>query len=126
MARRRPLEQHLLADQAQLEQREHIGDQLSTPRELEYFAYFGRRAKAEDAAAALEGAGFTVEYARSGLRTVLTARRLSDVLPATVERNTRLLFDLVEVAAGNTTGGAARSLRRASYSGRPGATSPVS
>ncbi|MGE3194576.1 MAG: ribonuclease E inhibitor RraB [Microbacteriaceae bacterium] len=104
MTRRQTLDEHFAADHAQLEQRHQIGDAAATARELEHFAYFTRRSRAQEAAAALVEAGFRVEVRRSGFKTAVIARHDSDVLPDTVERNTRTLFDIIESRGGNYDG----------------------
>jgi hypothetical protein len=100
----RTLEENLALDSAQLAQREQLGDQLDKPREVEHFAYFRRRRAAEEAGTILAAAGFRVDIGRSGLRTRLVARRDSDVLAATVDAATRLMFETVEARGGDYDG----------------------
>jgi hypothetical protein len=104
MAPRQTLDAHLAMDDAMLAQREQLADQLDKPREVEHFAYFRRHAVALEAATALTDAGYRVELARSGFKTVLIARRDSDVLPATVEAATRYVFETVESRGGQYDG----------------------
>lgn len=100
MPARQTLEQHLAADRAQIDQRRRLGDRLSAPREVEHFAYFSRKSSAHDAGAVLTAQGLRVEIRRSGLRTLVIVRQESDVEPATVEKTTRTLYEIIESRGG--------------------------
>ncbi len=101
---KRPLEWHFAADERQLAQRRAMKDNLEVPREVDHFAYFGRKSNAELVAELLRGEGFTVALSRTGLRTQLAAHRPSPVDPATVTAFVTGMFHTVEAHGGTYDG----------------------
>lgn len=87
-----------------VEQRRELGDRLDVPREVEHFAYFSRKGRAESVAAELESRGYRTELVRAGFRTALVARTTADVTPETTRRIMTEVFENVENGGGEYDG----------------------
>jgi hypothetical protein len=98
------LDWQLHASETQLEQRRSMSDQLDRPREVDHFAYFRKRANAEEVATQLRTDGYTVELSRKGFTTSLAAHKDSPVDSATVTAFVTKMFDLVESNGGEYDG----------------------
>jgi hypothetical protein len=100
----KPLSWHLAADEQQLNQRRAMNDQLHSPREIDQFAYFRKKAAAEAVAELLRADGYTVELRRKGFTTALAAHTQSAVDPASVTAFVTKVFDIVESNGGEYDG----------------------
>jgi hypothetical protein len=101
---KKSLDFQLAMDEQQLEQRRAMNDQLFTPREVDHFAYFRKRANAEQAAELLRADGFRVELARKGFTTSLAAHVDSPVDPDSVRTLVTRVFTIVESTGGDYDG----------------------
>lgn len=88
----------------QREQRIELGDDLAAARPVEHFAYFGRKAHAEDAASTLRAAGFEVETARQGFKVALQATRAQSLGDEEVAAFLGEVIGVVENARGSYDG----------------------
>ncbi|MFV0634442.1 ribonuclease E inhibitor RraB [Demequina sp.] len=86
------------------EQRIELGDNLAAARPVEHFAYFGRKAHAKEAEAALRAAGFEVETARQGFKVALQATRPQSLSDEEVAAFLAEVIGVVEHARGSYDG----------------------
>lgn len=92
------LQSQLALWHAQQAQRTELNDDLATPRPVEHFAVFRRRAFANVAGAQLQAQGFRVEIGRRGVQTILQATRNEPLDHASVER---FLGEVIAVVEGS-------------------------
>jgi hypothetical protein len=98
-------ETQLEAAREQLAHRREEQDRLDVPRPIEHFAYFSRRARAVQAAAALEEAGYRTALARWRVfGATLEATRLSRLDEETVEAFMHEVHEIVGSHGGDYDG----------------------